>query len=151
MWHYHWLASYPGSFSFSRARKEEMGLGTRLTTDDSSQTVQCETCGSWSHLHCAGLAARSAKEATFKFHICNPSVQKKSQRASNTKTSKASNSSNSTNPAVTTSTPAATPAPPNAALGEGNASSATILCMITVLSGWLLWQMSHSTPSGFCH
>ena len=30
-------------------------------TDDGSQMVQCETCGSWSHLHCAGLTAHSAK------------------------------------------------------------------------------------------
>ena len=39
---------------------------------------QCETCDSWSHLHCAGLTARSPKKATFKCHICNPSMQKSS-------------------------------------------------------------------------
>ena len=30
-------------------------------TDDGSGMVQCESCGAWSHLHCAGLTARSTK------------------------------------------------------------------------------------------
>ena len=59
------------------------------TTDDGSGMVQCESCGVWSHLHCAGLTARSAKKAAFKCDLCNPPLQKKStQRALNTKSVK---------------------------------------------------------------
>ena len=128
----------PGNYTCNNSNVNRK-CGT--TTDDGSQMVQCEPCGSWSHLHCAGLTARSAKKATFKCHTCNPSAQKKSsQRASNTKTSKSSkksNSSTSTTPAATTSTTtaAATPAAPNATLGEGNASSCTTLhdhCLCSV-------------------
>ena len=101
------------------------------------------------------------KRSPLKCHTCNPSAQKKStkstQRASNTKTSKSAKKSNSslpttpvvttsTTPAVTTSTtsPTTTPAPPNAALGEGNASSATTLQWVTLVTDaaqytqWLL-------------
>ena len=83
----------PGSYSCNNSN---VNCKCGTTIDDGSQMVQCEICGSWSHLHCAGLTARSAKKATFKCHTCNPSVQKKStQRAASTKTSKSTKKSNS--------------------------------------------------------
>ena len=51
----------PGNYSCNNSN---VNCKCGTTIDDGSQMVQCEICGSWSHLHCAGLTARSVKKAT---------------------------------------------------------------------------------------
>ena len=100
-------------------------------TDDGSRMIQCESCGAWSHLHCAGLTARSAKKATFQCHLCNPPLQKKSTlRAPNIKSSKSSKPSKkpSSSPAPSSTNPthpstSSTITPPTPVATEANPSS----------------------------
>jgi len=119
--------------STSVVRNSNVKCKCGTVTDDGSCMVQCESCGAWSHLHCAGLTARSAKKVTYQFHLCNPPLQKSTVCALNIRSSKPSKkpssspASSSTTPthsstptATTPFTPAATKANPSSVPGEGN-------------------------------